>query len=76
VIPSAVKSLSQPIDTCLTFFKFPDEEWISLRTENVIERLNREFKKRTTSMKIVAGKMPVIGFLRTINSSSMWRQSF
>lgn len=56
VIPSAVKSLSQSIEACLTFFKFPDEEWISLRTTNIIERLNKEFKRRTKSMEIVAGE--------------------
>jgi putative transposase len=55
-IPSAVKSLSQSIGACLTFFKFPEEEWISLRTTNIIERLNKEFKRRTKSMEIVAGE--------------------
>ena len=55
-IPSAVKSLSQAIDSCLTFFSFPQQEWISLRTTNVIERLNKEFKRRTKSMEIVAGE--------------------
>jgi putative transposase len=55
-VPSAVKSLSQSIDSCLAFFSFPEEEWISLRTTNVIERLNKEFKRRTKSMEIVAGE--------------------
>jgi putative transposase len=55
-IPSAVKSLSQSINSCLTFFCFPQEEWISLRTTNVIERLNKEFKRRTKPMEIVAGE--------------------
>ncbi len=55
-IPSAVKSLDQSIDSCLTFFSFPQEEWISLRTTNVIERLNKEYKRRTKSMEIVAGE--------------------
>ena len=55
-IPSAVKSLSQAIGSCLTFFSFPQEEWISLRTTNVIERLNKEFKRRIKSMEIVAGE--------------------
>jgi putative transposase len=41
-IPSAGKSLSQSIDACLTFLKFPEEEWISLGTSNIIERLNKE----------------------------------
>lgn len=56
VIPSAVRSLSSSITSCLTFFSFPSEEWISLRTTNVIERLNKEFRRRTKSMEIVAGE--------------------
>lgn len=55
-IPSAVKSLSNSLDACLTFFYFPDDEWISLRTTNIIERLNKEFKRRTNPMEIVAGE--------------------
>ena len=54
--PSAVKSLSNSIDSSLNFFKFPEEEWISLRTTNIIERLNKEFKRRTKSMEILAGE--------------------
>lgn len=55
-IPSAVKCLANSLDACLTFFSFPEEEWISLRTSNVIERLNKEFKRRTKPMEIVAGE--------------------
>ncbi len=55
-LPSAVKCLYTSIDACLTFFNFPEEEWISLRTTNIIERLNKEFKRRTKSMEIVAGE--------------------
>ena len=56
VIPSAVECLERNIDVCLTFFNFPPEEWISLRTTNIIERLNKEFKRRTKVMEIVAGE--------------------
>ena len=55
-LPSATKCLDTSIDACLTFFNFPEEEWISLRTTNIIERLNKEFKRRTKSMEIVAGE--------------------
>ena len=55
-LPSAAKCLDTSIDACLTFFNFPEEEWISLRTTNIIERLNKEFKRRTKSMGIVAGE--------------------
>lgn len=55
-IPSAVKSLSQSVESCLTYLSFPETEWISLRTTNLIERLNKEFRRRTKSMEIVAGE--------------------
>lgn len=55
-IPSAVKSLKNSIDNCLTFYSFPEEEWISLRTTNIIERVNKEFKRRTKPMEILAGE--------------------
>ena len=55
-LPSATKCLENSIDSCLTFFDFPEEEWISLRTTNVVERLNKEFRRRTRSMEIVAGE--------------------
>jgi putative transposase len=55
-LPSAVKCLGNSIEACLTFFICPEEEWISLRTTNIIERLNKEFKRRTKPMEIVAGE--------------------
>ena len=55
-IPSAVSCLERSINACLTFFSFPEEEWISLRTTNIIERLNKEFKRRTKPMEIIAGE--------------------
>jgi len=55
-LPSAVKCLERNIEKCLTFFNFPQEEWIFLRTTNIIERLNKEFKRRTKPMEIVAGE--------------------
>ena len=55
-LPSAVKCLENSIESCLTFFICPEEEWISLRTTNIIERLNKEFKRRTKPMEILAGE--------------------
>jgi len=55
-LPSAVKCLENSIAVCLTYFMCPEEEWISLRTTNIIERLNKEFKRRTKPMEIVAGE--------------------
>jgi putative transposase len=55
-IPSAVKCLENSLETCLTYLHFPEEEWICLRTTNVIERVNKEFKRRTKPMEILAGE--------------------
>jgi putative transposase len=55
-LPSAVSSLQRSIDACVTFFNFPQDEWISLRSTNIIERLNKEFKRRTRPMEILAGE--------------------
>ena len=55
-LPSAVKCLENSLDSCLTYLQFPEEEWICLRTTNVIERVNKEFKRRTKPMEIVAGE--------------------
>ncbi len=55
-LPSATSCLERSIHSCLTFFNFPEEEWISLRTTNAIERLNKEFRRRTRPMEILAGE--------------------
>ena len=35
------------IDETLTYFEFPTEHWTRIRTNNVIERLNRVIRRRT-----------------------------
>jgi putative transposase len=55
-IPSAVKCLEKSLQACLTYLDFPQEEWVCLRTTNVIERVNKEFKRRTKPMEILAGE--------------------
>jgi len=55
-LPSAVKCLENSLEACLAYLNFPKEEWICLRTTNVIERVNKEFKRRTKPMEILAGE--------------------
>lgn len=45
-LPSVVKSLEEAGEELLTFYRFPPEQWRSLKTTNPIERLNLEFKRR------------------------------
>ena len=65
-LPSAVRCLENSLEACLTFFNFPEEEWISLRTTNIIERLNKEFKRRTKPMEIIAGEQACYNLLAFI----------
>ena len=76
-MPSAVSCLDQTIESCLTFFTGPQEEWISLRTTNIIERLNKEFKRRTKPMEIVAGEQACSTLLAFISLKLelSWRSS-
>lgn len=76
-IPSAVKCLEKSLDSCLTFFDFPEEEWMSLRTTNVIERLNKEFRRRTKPMEIVAGETACYTLLAfiSIKMEIHWRSN-
>jgi putative transposase len=39
-------SLEEAGDQLLTFFQFPESQWLSLRTTNVIERMQLEFRRR------------------------------
>jgi len=76
-VPTAVKCLANSIDSCLTIFKYPPEECISLRTTNIIERLNKEFKRRTKVMEIVAGEKACYNLLAFIclKMELYWKKS-
>ena len=45
VSPSTISE--DGIDETLTYCDFPSEHWTRIRTNNVIERLNREIRRRT-----------------------------
>jgi transposase-like protein len=45
--PGVVRSLQEGGDELLTFYRYPESQWKTLRTTNVIERLNEEFRRRT-----------------------------
>jgi putative transposase len=55
IVTSAVACLERSIESFLTFSHFPREDGICLRTVNIIERLNKEFKRRTKPMEIFVG---------------------
>ena len=44
--PGVVRSLDEAGDELLTMYRFPKQQWKTIRTTNVIERLNGEFRRR------------------------------
>ena len=43
----AAKKVEESIRETLTYMSFPSEHWLRIRTNNTLERLNREIKRRT-----------------------------
>ena len=46
-LPEAAKKVADSIEETLTYCDFPSEHWGKIRTNNVIERMNREIRRRT-----------------------------
>ena len=53
-LPEAAKKVTDGIEETLTYCDFPSEHWTRIRTNNAIERLNREIRRRTR----VVGSFP------------------
>jgi putative transposase len=50
IYPTALECLQRDLEACLTFYAFPKEHWRTIRTNNVIERLFGEVKRRSHKM--------------------------
>ncbi len=50
IYPTAVECLQRDLEACLTVYSFPKEHWKTIRTNNVIERLFGEVKRRSHKM--------------------------
>jgi len=50
IYPTAIACLQRDLEACLTFYAFPKEHWKTIRTNNVIERLFGEVKRRSHKM--------------------------
>lgn len=50
IYPTAIACLQRDLEACLTFYSFPREHWKTIRTNNVMERLFGEVKRRSHTM--------------------------
>ena len=46
-LKEAAKKVEDGIEETLTYTNFPFEHWLKIRTNNAIERVNREIRRRT-----------------------------
>jgi putative transposase len=60
----AVARMERDIDALLAHYEFPRDHWEALRTTNPIERVNKEFKRRSKAMEVVSpdGLIPLLAF--------------
>jgi putative transposase len=54
--PGAVAVIERDLDSLLTFYAFDPVYWATIRTTNPVERLNKEFKRRTRAMEVTGGE--------------------
>ena len=46
-LPEAASKLEMGLEETLTYMRYPREHWVRIRTNNTLERLNREIRRRT-----------------------------
>lgn len=51
VCADAVAKVEKDLDALFCHYDFPREHWVALRTTNPIERVNKEFKRRSKAME-------------------------
>ena len=73
-LKSAAAVLEKGIDEALTYTNFPREHWLRIRTNNGIERMNREIRRRTDAVGCFpdgnSALMLVCARLRHVSSSA------
>ena len=47
------ESLEEAGSELLTFYRFPESQWKGLRTTNIVERVNEEFRRRVKTQAVL-----------------------
>jgi putative transposase len=76
LFPTALQIIQRDLDGLLTFFQFDATYWTVLRTTNPIERLNKEFKRRTKAMEVSGGEISTYRCLVYVAQTMEYRWSF
>lgn len=68
---SVARSLDEAGEELLTFMRFPKAQWKALRTTNIIERLNQEFRRRIKSQGMFPTESSILILLFGLVASGM-----
>lgn len=74
--PGAVAVIERDLDSLLRFFDFDPTYWTTIRTTNPIERLNKEFKRRTKAMEVTGGETATYRILSYVAMTIEYQWSF
>lgn len=70
---SVARSLEDAGMDLLSFMRFPKEQWRSLKTTNIVERLNCEFRRRTKTQGVFPTQSSILVLLFGLVASGMVR---
>ena len=74
--PGAVRVIERDLESLLRFFDFHPTYWTSIRTTNPIERLNKEFKRRSRAMEVTGGERSTYRILTYVAMTMEFNWSF
>jgi len=46
-LPNTAELIEEEIEETLTYYSFPDNHWVRIRTNNALERIMREIRRHT-----------------------------
>ena len=71
--PAVVESLDEAGDELLTFYRFPESQWKGLRTTNIVERVNEEFRRRVKTQAVLPSEDSALLLLYGLAASGQLR---
>ena len=72
--PEAVACLERGFDDATTYFAFPEEHWIRIRSTNGLERLHGEIKRRTRAIGAFPDRESALRLITAValQTTSIW----
>ena len=71
--PAVAESLGEAGDELLTFYRFPESQWKSLRTTNIVERVIEEFRRRVKTQAVLPSEQSALLLLYGLVASGQLR---